>query len=62
MKNIAWTVLLIIGLIICISLIFTGIGVCFTTLPIIAKYVMFVLSVGIGIVAGTIIAVMLLAD
>ena len=62
MNNVFWTVLLVIGLIIALSLIVCGIGICFTTLPIIAKYVIFVLSVGIGIVGGSISTILLLAD
>ena len=62
MKNVAWTVMLIIGLLISLSLIFCGIGVCFVALPLIVKYVIFVLSVGIGITGGSISTIMLLAD
>ena len=62
MRSAVHTILFIITLIICFSLIVGGIGVCFTALDVIVKYVLFVLSVGTGITVGTLVTVFALAD
>ena len=62
MGELGWTILLLIGLFICVSLIFGGIGVCFTAAAFIVKYVVFMLAVGTGMIGGTICVILLLAD
>ena len=62
MKNTGWAILLIVGLIISISLVVAGIGVCFTGLAIIAKYILFMLSTGLGMIVGLVCIILLLGD
>lgn len=62
MRNVGWTVLLVIGLIIGITLVFGGVAICYTALELIVKYVLFMLSVPVGMILAGICVILLFAD